>query len=788
MPESYRDSIPIEMVPPDPKDAAEPRLPDGRKPYDGQIIKYIQNWRYMLRNARLDKQNIWNECWQLYRGLEDWSSKEDWQSKIIVPKAFSSVKQATNVIQRLLTTTKNAWQHEAYNPNDLVEIQRAERMTALTKVFLERAKYTRWFGEGLECGFMIGVGVWKEWWGLVPRKRVRVENVPYQMPGQPPMAGGLGSIQPPNFADPRSVSQGISQADVAGGIPREAPPSIGSPLPVGQLPRQLQRQDASLYPTQLPNEALGVLGGPPQPGGAIPAQVYMKKQIVSEEVLEGQLFIRPVDPYNFYWLPGSRFNQWTGTLEEIEVPKWELMHMAEDGVFGDDGVEKVRQIKPMQLDEWTRQSMLRWSERTQTYNGPDVNTGVVKITEYYGPIIIEDQELTRFGHVIIANDNVILINNSNPMWTRKPPYVAFSPLILPFRVDGVGIIEMVREINKGLSRIANLSVDTLMFRLMPLFEVNMNAYENPEDFETGMSPGKMFRRNNAYMGQPGINPIEFQDISTGAVQVSAELDRAHQEGAFVSEIQQGIPRFRGVQSATEINQKAENQNSFFGAMATTIEQEALLPIVDLATDLILQFIDTANDPRVASILGVDAGVIAGMSKEELTELIVGNYEIKVTGITQQIQKAEILQNLVQLMNIIGQNPEAWLPYLNQDELLRRILESFRPALHDIEKIIADPATVAANKAAQEAATLTPEMLRMIPQLAEMAHNVQKQQNDTAQAAAQQNQQQQLAAAQHTHQVAQDHHQNAMDIIDRQHNQQNLDQQGQALQAVPQGQS
>lgn len=690
----------------------------------------VCGWRTKLRSDRLDKLNIWNECWQLYRGLEDFSSKEDWQAKLVLPKAFSSVKQATNIISRLLNSAKNPWQLEPYDLENQVQVLRADKMTELTRAFLEKAKYTAAFLEGLECGFVTGVGVWKLWWGLVPRTRIRVETV--QMPvGTPQQMGsmpqdmelpGLGATPP--------------------GVPMEAPVDFSQPYPVGQQPKELMQQDNQLYPTQLPNEALGQLGGAFAPQAA--PQTQQRKQIVKEEILEGQLFLRAVDPYNFFWLDGSRFNNWTGTLEQMEIPQWELNDLAKQGVFGPDGEEKVKNIKPTKLNEYDTRSRLRFNERSQTGYGPVDGAGNVQLIEYYGPIICNGQLLDKFGHLLIANDNTVLINKTNTLWIKKPPYVAYSPLKLPFRVDGVGIIEMVRELNKALSKIANLSVDTLMYRLLSLFEVNIDAFENPEDFETGMTPGKIFRRNRTFAGQPGITPVRFEDISQGSMQVSAELDRSFQEGAFVSEIQQGIPRYRGLQSATEVSAKEENQKSFFGSMAAQIEQDALLPIIDMAADLIFQFIDTSNDPRVAAILGVDADILAGISREELMEMIQGDYIIKVTGITGQLQKAEMLQNLVQVMNIIGQNSEAWLPYLHQDELLRRILEAFRPAIHDIEKIIADPATVAASKAATQSEQLTPEMLKMIPQLAEQAHMIelqkQKQKQEAEQAQLQQLQQ------------------------------------------------
>jgi len=134
----------------------------------------------------------------------------------------------------------------------------------------------------------------------------------------------------------------------------------------------------------------------------------------------------------------------------------------------------------------------------------------------------------------------------------------------------------------------------------------------------------------------------------------------------------------------------------------------------------------------------------------------------------------MLQNLVQFMNLIGQNPQAWLPYINQDALLRRMLEAFRPHIHDIEDIIADPAIVEAKKAEMQQNELGSDMLRMIPQLLQMKQDqtsggqdatleLQRQQHEremqkgemqiqqSQQAAEQQSQQQAMAQSQLEHQ-------------------------------------
>jgi hypothetical protein len=805
MPSSFFESTPAEFVTgQDPSLAHridETEEQRQKRAYDEKVREYVIAWRNQLRMYRYEKLAVWNECWQLYRGQEDWSDKEDWQSKIVLPKSFSSVKQATNVIKRLLSASKKPWQCESENPNDQANNIRCEQMTYLTRVFMEKANFLYEFSEALECSFIMGCGIVKVWWGLVPRIITKVETrmVPMGLAGvttpnpnqqyvnapnepnnysptgaipndqlsdnaniadnhPPTSVDGRGGPTPPNAdVSRRNVGTGpVAGTPAAGvggggqanqpppeqqpggaGVPVEPPASYRTTQPLGQLPKALQQQDARTYPTALNNEfispmnlpggASGGLGNPALPGQ--PPALQAQKQLVREETLEGRLFLRAVDPYNFYWLPGSKMNRWEGTIEEIELPKWELMQMAEEGVFDP---ELVKQIQPMKIEEQTKQSWLRFGEMPRTTNGPTADTGVIKLTEYYGPIVLDGEVKQRWGHVLIANDTIVLINGKNQFWHRKAPYIGFSPVMLPFRTEGVGLVEMVRQIDKAMNRLANMSVDTLMFRLMPLFEITTDAFENPEDFDTGLTPGKLFRRNAQYPTLEGIKPIETQDISNGATQLSSELNVAHQEGSLISQLQQSIPRYRGAQSATETQLMQDNQQSFFGSMASDIETQFLDPLVMMAIDLIMQFIDTANDPRVASILGVEAAVLAGMTREEIMEMIQGDYKVRVTGVTGQLEKAEMLQNLVQFMNLIGQNPQAWLPYINQNKLLQRILEAFRPAIHDVEEIIADPETVQANQQAMFGQEITPDLLNLIPQLVRLNNERQNRQFDNAQ--------------------------------------------------------
>jgi hypothetical protein len=647
--------------------------------FEAKVSQYIMTWRQQARSVFIQRRNIWDACWKLYRGEDDFNMKQDWQSKIVLPKAFTSVKMATNTIKRLLSASKKPWDIESVNPDDIVQNLRGEQMTDLTKLFMDKAHFLKEFSEGLEVAFLIGIGVWKVWWGMVPRTHTRIEN----------------RIIPASPSDMFSQGQNPNQFSILRGeaAPQKVPPPFGQPR------FGYREQNTSVYPTQLGAEYLnpmGLEGGTQGAPSAPQSYLNAQRDIVQEEIMEGQLFIRAVDPYNFYWLPGSKLNRWVGTIEDVEIPKWELYKMAHAGLFS---LEKVKQIQPRRIDERYKMSNLRFSETVMTQNGPNEDTAVVKLTEYFGPLVWDGEIIEEYAHVVLGNDSTVLLMQKNPFLTRQPPYVAFSPLNLPFRTEGVGIVEMVRTIDQALSQLANLSMDTLVFKLMPLFEVAVDSLENPEDIETGVTPGKILRKNLASAGMEAIRPVQFNDVSQGAVQTWSSLDRSHQEGSLISDIAEGLPRNRGQQTATETQILSQQSESFMGGIAADIENEALEPMVKMCMDLIFQFIDTANDPRVASILGVGAETLRGMSREDILELIAGDYKVKVTGITGQIMKSEMLQNLVQFMNLLGQNPQAWLPYINEDALLRRLLEAFRPHIHDIEDIVADPATAQAKRLA-----------------------------------------------------------------------------------------
>ena len=104
----YLDVTPVELLQnPEQNTTQDPNqatTSPSNSSFDEKARAYVIAWRNQLRQQRIEKLNIWNECWALYRGQQNMSNKEDWQSQIVMPKAWGTVKQAVNVIKRFLNT------------------------------------------------------------------------------------------------------------------------------------------------------------------------------------------------------------------------------------------------------------------------------------------------------------------------------------------------------------------------------------------------------------------------------------------------------------------------------------------------------------------------------------------------------------------------------------------------------------------------------------------------------------------------------------------------------------
>ena len=77
------------------------------------------------RDTNINIRRKWKETWDAYLLRQNYDEKEDWQSKITTAKPFSTVQQATAIVQKALGTSKDFFSIEPIDvENDEIELVR----------------------------------------------------------------------------------------------------------------------------------------------------------------------------------------------------------------------------------------------------------------------------------------------------------------------------------------------------------------------------------------------------------------------------------------------------------------------------------------------------------------------------------------------------------------------------------------------------------------------------------------------------------------------------------------
>ncbi|MBF0524676.1 MAG: hypothetical protein HQK56_06210 [Deltaproteobacteria bacterium] len=374
-----------------------------------------------------------------------------------------------------------------------------------------------------------------------------------------------------------------------------------------------------------------------------------------------------VDPFQLFFPMDKSF-----FIEEKRVTVPYLHTMAQRGLFDKGVVEQVAQ-EDYGSDERESERLTRLglTKVTNPYRRE------VVLHEYWGDLIgLDNRAVQRNVTFVVANEKYLIRPPvPNPFWHGKPPYVMITPLQVLFRHVGTGLVEGVRTLQRALNNLVNIQLDSILFRMLNLFEVNQSNLIYPEDLEE-LYPGKIFRKGT---DAPLVTQIPMSEPSMGAFRMMEQLRRSIQNYTGVTDFLMGLGVTSGGTTATEVSSKVQQSNAMFESIARDIERQGIVGAVDLAKDLIIQFLmdaDPGVEPNAARILGQAGVPMDAMSLGERMDLLEGDWDVYPRGISVFLEKSEALSQLISFLDILGKNP-AFSAQVNSEALLRRILEAFR---------------------------------------------------------------------------------------------------------------
>lgn len=289
-------------------------------------------------------------------------------------------------------------------------------------------------------------------------------------------------------------------------------------------------------------------------GGSIDSSA--KTSVTEEEVEKDEVEECPVIKrinYEDIILPLGQTNPQTSDLvmTKVYLSPDEIKQKAEDGVFDKEKVEEsLKFMESYLLQDDTGNQLKQDDAQMDGFNIDYAFSGKKHVIyEYYGPAYIgkhvngieDDQEMSKERQEVVA----WIHHGSRKVlgWTylykispnRKRPLFKSDFMTFPERSDGVGVPEVLYDIQRTVDAVNNLRVDAGTLSSIPMF-----AYRNSN---ASLKPHLMRIRPGQGIPVDDVNDIrqfQFPQLTSFGYSEEAQLAGYAEQLLSVSELQMGI--------------------------------------------------------------------------------------------------------------------------------------------------------------------------------------------------------------------------------------------------------
>jgi hypothetical protein len=131
---------------------------------DGLVVEQFQDFKRIAEEIRRPRKDVWDDAWNLYNGIYDFSMKENWQSQSNIPKVRGIVDTATASFRRALIRMKRFYHIESETK---LGIEKGFYTMNLLDYWLDQVNFIEEFTTGLKAGLITSSLIYKVWWDWV---------------------------------------------------------------------------------------------------------------------------------------------------------------------------------------------------------------------------------------------------------------------------------------------------------------------------------------------------------------------------------------------------------------------------------------------------------------------------------------------------------------------------------------------------------------------------------------------------------------------------------------------
>jgi hypothetical protein len=205
---------------------------------------------------------------------------------------------------------------------------------------------------------------------------------------------------------------------------------------------------------------------------------------------------------------------------------------------------------------------------------------------------------------------------------------------------------------------------------------------DPTQANTGIHPNKTFLLDDGYDVKSFAAALDLGTLDAGGIQVWQSMKTELSQASGINEIGMGQFAPNSRTSATEVNSTMANSSALVRCVAQTAESRFVTPQLDLVWKTGHQHVDK-NDARFARAAGQE---LWGALMSRRKELIKSPITFQANGISAVIQKGQMLQSVLQLLQVISQNENLVGAFMQEIDINKLLKLLFKLSNVDITKM------------------------------------------------------------------------------------------------------
>jgi hypothetical protein len=301
------------------------------------------------------------------------------------------------------------------------------------------------------------------------------------------------------------------------------------------------------------------------------------------------------------------------------------------------------------------------SSNTQTGTEQTTYRKPIVLDEYICTVLNSKGQVARFDgedlrdvYIVMANEETIVRGPEPNPFLHGQDWLVWTPVL---RVRGApygrSYVEAWERLVVAFTDYINQVMDSTQLSGMKAFAGDPSVLQDPDDLKEGLHGNKYYKLETGRTKSEFIDEINLGSIDGGAVQILGMLKNSIQEGGVLNDLMLGNLPKRGERTATEINTAAGSAGAFITAIAESIEQGYLEPILSRIWWVALQHMSPEELPRdLYEQLMPEYEELLNLPYEMRLRLLAGPYRFTVRGLSGVLQKQVELQQLLTALSVV----------------------------------------------------------------------------------------------------------------------------------------